>query len=128
MAHGIPSLLGSLSITFVLTERIVLALGSIDPPVPINPQEKLLERKQLPPPNVSLEMVVAAHMPPQWSPSPTRGTPCSPGPQGNHSLRDVQWNPETFWVGEPQSVPVEMAGCPWQADGEHHKSDQERQG
>lgn len=73
-------LLGSLSITFVLTERIILALGSIDPPVPINPQEKLLERKQLPPPNVSLEMVVAAHMPPQWSPSPTRGTPSSPGP------------------------------------------------
>lgn len=75
-----PLYLSPLYITGLLTEGVILALGSIDLSIFIDPQEKLLERKQLPPPYVPLEMIVAAHMPTLWSPSPTQGTPSGPGP------------------------------------------------
>lgn len=97
----------------LLTEGVILALGSIDLSIPIDPQEKLLEREELPPPYVPLEMIVAAHMPTLRSPSPTQGAPSGPGPRDELSLRNVQWHPESSWVGEPQSVSaVLMAGRP----------------
>lgn len=85
----------------LLTEGVVLALGSIDLPVPIDPQKKLLEREQLPSPHVPLEMIVAAHMPSLRPPSPTQGAPGGPGPRDVLSLRNVQRNPESSWVSVP---------------------------
>lgn len=97
----------------LLTEGVILALGSIDLSILIDPQEKLLEREQLPPPYVPLEIIVAAHMPTLRSPSPTQGTAGGPGPREDLSLRNVQWSPESSWVGESQSVSAElMAGRP----------------
>ncbi len=97
----------------LLTEGVILALGSIDLSIFIDPQEKLLEREELPPPYVPLEMIVAAHMSTLWSPSLTQRAPSGSGPRDDFSLRNVQWSPESSWVGEPKSVSaVLMAGRP----------------
>lgn len=111
----------------LLTEGVILALGPIDLSIYIDPQEKLLERKQLPLPYVPLEMIVAAHVPTLWPPGLTWGTSSGPGPWDDHSLRDVKWNPESLWVGKPRSVSVEMAGGPGQGAGEKRQCNQERQ-
>lgn len=62
----------------LLTKRVILAFGSIDFPIHVDPQEELVERKQLSPPYVPFKMIVAANMPSLWPPSPTQGPPSGP--------------------------------------------------
>lgn len=49
----------------LLTVRAVLLLGTADLPVLLNLEKVLGERKQLSPADVSLEVIVAPHMPPR---------------------------------------------------------------
>lgn len=76
----------------LLTEGVILALGSVDLSVLVDPQEKLLEGEQLPPPHVPLEVIVAAHVPALRPPCPTQGRP---RPGDDLHLRNVQWKPES---------------------------------
>lgn len=69
----------------LLTEWVILALGPVDRPAFINPQEKLLEGKELPAPYVALKVVVAAHVPPDrrrhvLGPLRVAGRPAAAGP------------------------------------------------
>ena len=97
----------------LLTEGVILALGSTDRSIPINSQEELLEREQLPPPYISLQMIVTAHMSTLRSPSPTQGAPSGPRPRNDFGLGNVQWSSESPLVGKPQSFSAElMAGRP----------------
>lgn len=72
-------------------------------------------------------MIVAAHVPALWPPSPTQGTPSGPGSQDDLSLRAVQRNPDSLGDSEPQFVSAGLvAGHPGEGAGKKHQGQQER--
>lgn len=116
----------------LLTQRVILALGSVDLSVLVDPQEKLLEGEQLPPPHVPLEVVVAAHVPTLRPPGPAQVTPGGPGPGDDLGLRNVQRHPVSPWAGEPQPVSAVLVACRAGQGGgqkqQRHQEWQERRG
>lgn len=83
------------TLLWLLTEGVVFALGPINSAIRIDPQEELLEGEELPPPHISLQVVVAAYVPPQRNPNTFQGTSSFPSLSNpGCSQGTVHWRPK----------------------------------